>query len=119
LLAITPVLAFFRVAKVLEDATNYSLQNTATQVLWLPTTREMKYKGKAAIDTFFVRFGDALAALTTFVGIQLLMLPARSFFALNAVLALGWLAAAVVVVREHRALLASRAAAAATSRRLG
>ena len=105
LLAVTPVLALFRVAKVLEDATNYSLQNTATQVLWLPTTREMKYKGKAAIDTFFVRFGDALAAATTFVGIQLLMLPARSFFALNAVLAVVWVAVGLVVVAEHRALV--------------
>jgi len=74
-------------------------------VLWLPTTREMKYKGKAAIDTFFVRFGDALAAATTFVGIQLLTLPARSFFALNAVLAVVWLAVGLVVVAEHRALV--------------
>jgi AAA family ATP:ADP antiporter len=106
MLAVLPALALFRVTKVLEDSTNYSLFNTATQVLWLPTTWEMKYKGKAAIDTFFVRFGDTLAALTTFVGIQLFTLPARQFFALNAVLALGWLAAAAVVVRENRALLA-------------
>jgi len=104
-LVVAPVLALFRIAKVLEDATNYSLHNTAMQVLWLPTTREMKYKGKAAIDTFFVRFGDALAAATTFVGIQLLTLPAREFFALNAVLSVGWAAAALVVIHEHRALV--------------
>jgi AAA family ATP:ADP antiporter len=103
-LAAVPVLLLFRLAKIAEDSTNYSLQNTATQVLWLPTTREMKYRGKAAIDTFFVRFGDALAALTTFVGVQWLMLSARYFFVLNACLALGWLAAALLVVREHRAL---------------
>jgi ATP:ADP antiporter, AAA family len=107
-LAVMPVLALFRVTKVLEDSTNYSFFNTATQVLWLPTTREMKYKGKAAIDTFFARFGDALAALTTFVGIQLLTLPARHFFALNAILALAWLAAAAVVVRENRAFATRR-----------
>jgi ATP:ADP antiporter, AAA family len=107
LLVVAPVLALFRITKVLEDATNYSLHNTATQVLWLPTTREMKYKGKAAIDTFFVRLGDALAALTTFVGIQVLMVPAKEFFTLNTVLAFAWLAAALVVVREHGALVAA------------
>ena len=64
----------------------------------------MKYRGKAAIDTLFVRLGDALAALTTFVGIQWLMLPARDFFVLNACLTLVWLMTGMVVVREHRAL---------------
>jgi AAA family ATP:ADP antiporter len=103
-LAAVPVLLLFRLAKIAEDSTTYSLHNTATQVLWLPTSREMKYRGKAAIDTLFVRLGDALAALTTFVGIQWLTLPARYFFALNGCLAIGWLTAAFVVVREHRAL---------------
>jgi AAA family ATP:ADP antiporter len=103
-LAAFPLLVLFRLTKIAEDSTSYSLHNTATQVLWLPTTREMKYRAKAAIDTLFVRLGDALAALTTFVGIQWLMLPARDFFVLNACLTLGWLAAALVVVREHRAL---------------
>ena len=107
LLVVAPVLALFRITKVIEDATNYSLHNTATQVLWLPTTREMKYKGKAAIDTFFVRLGDALAALTTFVGIQLLTVPAKEFFTLNTMLAFAWLAAALVVVREHDVLVAA------------
>ncbi len=110
LLVVAPVLALFRITKVIEDATNYSLHNTATQVLWLPTTREMKYKGKAAIDTFFVRLGDALAALTTFVGIQLLTVPAKEFFTLNTVLAFAWLAAALVVVREHDVLVAASGA---------
>jgi ATP:ADP antiporter, AAA family len=103
-LAAVPLLALFRLTKIAEDSTSYSLHNTATQILWLPTTREMKYRGKAAIDTLFVRLGDALAALTTFVGIQWLMLPARDFFVLNALLTLGWLMAALVVVREHHAL---------------
>jgi AAA family ATP:ADP antiporter len=103
-LAAAPILLLFRLAKIAEDSTTYSLHNTATQVLWLPTTREMKYRGKAAIDTFFVRLGDALAALTTFVGIQWLILPARDFFVLNACLALAWLVVAVIAVYEHRAL---------------
>jgi ATP:ADP antiporter, AAA family len=121
-LAVFPLLALFRLAKIAEDSTTYSLQNTAMQVLWLPTTREMKYKGKAAIDTFFVRFGDALAALTTFLAIQVFALPPRQFFALNSILAFVWFAIAVIVVHENRTLVEApsrlppgRAAAAASA----
>jgi hypothetical protein len=35
------------------------VQNTVRQALFLPTTREHKYKAKQAIDTFFWRAGDA------------------------------------------------------------
>ncbi len=62
IIAFFPILAFVRWAKVVENSTDYSLQNTARQALFLPTTREEKYKAKAAIDTFFVRFGDVLSA---------------------------------------------------------
>ena len=104
LLAILPLLGLFRIAKIAEDATTYSLHNTALQVLWLPTTREMKYKGKAAVDTFFVRMGDGLAAATTFVGVQFLLLPASQFFAFNSILVVAWIFAAIVVVRERHRL---------------
>jgi AAA family ATP:ADP antiporter len=40
-------------------------------LLWLPTTREEKYAGKQAIDTFFVRFGDMISAGVVFVGTQM------------------------------------------------
>ena len=54
--------------KVAENATDYSLMNTAKQMLWLPTTREQKYTAKQAIDTFFVRSGDLVAAGLVFLG---------------------------------------------------
>jgi ATP:ADP antiporter, AAA family len=104
LLAIAPTLALFRLVKIGEEGLSYSFQNTAFQVLWLPTTREMKYQGKAAIDTLFVRFGDGLAALTTFLAVQVFALPVREFFALNAVLAIAWTAAAIVAAHGHSAL---------------
>jgi AAA family ATP:ADP antiporter len=40
MLAAFPILALFRLTKIAEDSTSYSLHNTATQVLWLPTTRD-------------------------------------------------------------------------------
>ena len=42
--------------------------NTTKAALFLRTSREEKYKAKAAIDIFFVRGGDALSALAVFVG---------------------------------------------------
>jgi AAA family ATP:ADP antiporter len=61
-------LAITRWSKTAENATDYSAMNTAKQMLWLPTTREEKYSAKQAIDTFFVRGGDLLAAGVVFVG---------------------------------------------------
>jgi ATP/ADP translocase len=73
-LAIAPFLAVVRVAKTLENATDYSLQNTVKQALFLPAAREVKYKAKAAIDTFFMRLGDVVqagvVALGTAAGLQ-------------------------------------------------
>ena len=55
IIAVAPLLAVVRVGKILENSTDYSIQNTLRQALFLPTTREAKYKAKAAIDTFFTR----------------------------------------------------------------
>jgi len=61
-LAVAPVLLVVRWTKTLENSTDYSIMNTVRQALWLPTTREAKYKAKAAIDTFCWRGGDVLQA---------------------------------------------------------
>jgi AAA family ATP:ADP antiporter len=103
-MAMVPILLVVQIMKTAENSTAYSINNTARQVLWLPTTAEMKYKAKPAIETFFVRFGDGLAAVTILVGVHLFALSTRSFFLVNAVLVVGWLLIALVVAREHRRL---------------
>ena len=47
-----PVLAVVRWAKTAENATDYSLNNTVRNMLFLPCTRDQKYGGKQAIDSF-------------------------------------------------------------------
>ena len=101
--AALPVLSYIRFAKVAENATNYSLQNTVHQTLFLPTSREAKYKAKAAIDTFFVRAGDVLAAVFVFAGTKL-ALEAGDFARVNIGLALVWIALAFAIVRRNKAL---------------
>lgn len=100
-MALVPILAVVRIMKIAENATDYSINNTARQVLWLPTSVEMKYRAKPAIDTFFVRGGDGLAAATVLVGVQLLDLTTQGFFAFNFILGLLWLGLAALVVRDH------------------
>jgi ATP:ADP antiporter, AAA family len=102
LIAMGVPLAIIRWAKTAENATDYSIMNTARALLWLPTTREEKYKAKQAADTFFVRIGDLLSAGLVFVGVNHLQLGVRSFALVNLMLVLGWLALAVLVLREHR-----------------
>jgi AAA family ATP:ADP antiporter len=105
LAAFYPVLAIIRAVKIAENSTDYSLQNTVRQVLFLPTTRDQKYKAKQAIDTFFQRGGDVLSAVTVFVGSALLALSTQQFAMINIVLVAAWLAIAWMIAREHRRLV--------------
>ena len=102
--AIFPVLAMIRGVKIAENSTDYSLQNTVRQILFLPVTREEKYKAKQAIDTVFQRGGDVMSALTVFVGTTLLALTTRQFALVNIVLVLVWLLIAWLIAREYRRL---------------
>ncbi len=104
LLAFFPILAVVRWAKTAENATDYSLQNTVRQILFLPTTREQKYKAKQAIDGFFVRAGDVLSALLVYVGLNLLTFGTADFAVFNMVLVLAWIVLSVLIARHNRQL---------------
>jgi AAA family ATP:ADP antiporter len=97
-------LAIIRAGKIAENGTDYSLQNTVRQSLFLPTDRAVKYKAKAAIDTFFVRAGDLLAAIVVGFGIHQLDLGIRGLAFVNAGLVLVWFAIAAGIARRHREL---------------
>ena len=84
--------------KTAENATDYSIMNTARQLLWLPTTREEKYKAKQAIDTFFVRGGDVLSAGVVYVGPRVLHLTIEQFATVNIVLTVVWLGVALMIL---------------------
>ncbi len=102
LLALYPVLEVVRWAKTAENATEYSLNNTVRSVLFLPTTREEKYKAKQTIDTFFVRSGDVLSAVLVYLGTSWLLLTTEQFAMFNLVLVTVWLILAVFIGLEYR-----------------
>jgi AAA family ATP:ADP antiporter len=100
-----PALVIITGAKTMENSTDYSLHNTVRHTLFLPTSRDSKYKAKAAVDTFFLRAGDLLAAATVFAGVHLLALSLRQFAVANVVLIGGWLLVVTVLSRKYRGLV--------------
>ena len=91
----------FRYLKTAENATDYSIMNTAKATLWLPTTHEEKFQAKQAVDTFFVRIGDVLAAGLVYVG-GLLAFGTTDFAKVNVVVLIVWLVVAALVLRRYR-----------------
>src|SRR6185503_15432010 len=103
-MAFVPVLSFIRGAKLAENSLDYSLQNTTRNALYLPTSREAKYKAKQANDTFFVRFGDVLSAGLVFAGTTWLGFAPREFALVNVALIAVWLILAVAIGRYFKRL---------------
>ena len=100
-----PVLGVVRWGKTAENATDYSLQSTIKQVLYLPTTRTEKYKAKQAIDTFFVRAGDLCSAGLVLAGTHLWSFGVREFAVATIVLCVAWLALSVRLGKRFRTLV--------------
>jgi AAA family ATP:ADP antiporter len=101
ILAFAPILALVRTVKIAENATDYSLQNTVRNVLFLPTSRDQKYKAKQVIDSFFWRAGDVLSAVLVYVGVTLLGFGVTGFARVNLVLAGVWVLLALAIGREY------------------
>ena len=88
--------------KVADNSLDYSLGNTTKQALWLPTSREAKYKAKQAVDSFFVRMGDVLQAGARVCRRAAGASPCPAFAAVNIALVGGWLGVVTLLNRELR-----------------
>lgn len=91
-----PSIGLMSALKIADNSIDYSLGNTTKQALWLPTSREAKYKAKQAVDSFFVRMGDVLQAGVVFAG-ERLALAVPAFAAVNVALAGVWLGVVVML----------------------
>jgi len=109
LLAVVPLLGAVRVGKILENSTDYSLQNTARHALFLSTSREAKFKAKQAIDALCWRVGDLLQAGIVFVGVRLAF-GVRQFAALNELLVVLWIIVVIQIYREHKCRIVTKQA---------
>lgn len=101
-MAIAPILGLIKIMKVAENSSNYSVNNTARHMLWLPTTKEMLYQAKPTVDSLFVRLGDGFAALTILIGTRVVKLSNQEFIFINIALVLVWVALSVYLYNENR-----------------
>lgn len=104
LIVLFPVLWAIKIMKIMENATDYSINNTARHVIWLPLGAEIKFKAKPTVDSLLARFGDGLAALTILIGVNYLSMSVQNYFALNILLVAIWLWLTILIVKKHRLL---------------
>lgn len=105
LIALMPIFPVIRWVKTAENANDYSLNNTVRNMLFLPTTREQKYKAKQTIDSFFARLGDTFQAVVVFVGTTVFALSISGFALINMSIAVVWLVLAFFIGRRYKHLV--------------
>jgi len=105
-IAFIPIMSIILWAKTAENSIDYSLQNTVRHALFLPTTREEKYKAKQATDTFFVRAGDVLSAVLVYVGTTWCAFQTSQFALFCIGLVIVWFAMAVLIGIENKKMTA-------------
>jgi len=104
LIAFFPVFTLIRTIKILENSTDYSIQQTTRHALFLPVSQTEKYDGKTAIETFFWRFGDLINAAVVYSGTNWFSLSVNQFAAFNMIVALFWITLALRMGRSYREL---------------
>jgi AAA family ATP:ADP antiporter len=105
-IAFIPMMNIILWAKAAENSLDYSLQNTVRQALFLPTTREQKYKAKQATDTFFVRTGDVFSAVLVYIGTTWLAFQTSQFALFCIGFVIVWFVLAVLIGIENKKMTA-------------
>jgi AAA family ATP:ADP antiporter len=103
-LAAAPVLMVFVVFQVARRTLNFALVRPARENLYVPLSREDKYKAKSLIDTFVYRAGDQIGAWTH-AGLAAAGLGIAAIAASFLPLVAAWLALALWLGRRHRLLV--------------
>jgi len=104
---IVPLLPVIRLLKISENTTDYSINHTSRELLFLPVSEEEKYKAKFAIDTHFWRLGDMCSGLSVAIIVGALALGITAFAGLNIVLAIIWIIVVRKIAVRHKALVAT------------
>jgi ATP:ADP antiporter, AAA family len=103
-LAAAPVLMVFVAFQVARRTFNFALVRPARENLYVPLSREDKYKAKSLIDTFVYRVGDQIGAWTH-AGLAALGLGISAIAASAMPLAAIWLVLALWLGRRHARLI--------------
>ena len=103
---VAPVLLFGSLLNTVDSGFNYSINQSAREALYTPTSKAEKYQAKAFIDMFVMRFAKAVA-----VGLSLVITTWFTGFGsirwlslLTVVILLAWIQIARFAGREFRRL---------------
>ena len=102
-LGMAPTLAVLVAFQVARRATNFAIARPAREVLYIPLTREDKYKAKNFLDTAVYRLGDQAGAWAD-AGLAALGFGIAGLAVAAAPLAAAWLALALWLGRRHARL---------------
>ncbi|HVU49276.1 MAG TPA: Npt1/Npt2 family nucleotide transporter [Polyangia bacterium] len=108
--ALAPLLASVTAVKIGESTADYSLQSTIQHALFLPTSRDAKYKAQSAIDTVSKRLGDLGSTALIFLGTKAAF-GVRAFAVVNVIAGLVWMWLALQLCRRQLTMGAAPAAA--------
>jgi len=112
-LILVPMFWLAASAELYDGSMNYSLQQTAKEMLYLPMDRSIRYQIKPFIDMVVFRFGKGIAAIAGIVCLDWLGLNSRVLAYVCVPLIIGWLVLAVQLRHDYittiRNLLQARA----------
>lgn len=101
LFSFIPIFSVIYVIKIVEAATDYSIQGTAKHALFLPLDSHTTCHAKTTIDTFFWRFGDLIQAGVIYAGINHLNLDTPEFVVINLILSVICVGLVMSIGREY------------------
>ena len=112
--ALVPLLTAVTAVKVGEGTADYSLESTIQHALFLPTSRDAKYKAQSAIDTVSKRLGDLGSTALVFLGSHAAF-GVRSFAIANVATGVVWLWISLQLKRRQQAMVGGATAGVAPS----
>jgi ATP:ADP antiporter, AAA family len=99
----TPVLWIMFGSMLLVKALSYALNNPCKEIMYIPTSKDVKFKAKSVIDMFGGRSAKATGS-----GIKAMVTSTAAPIAYGAIISLGivgvWIAAALYVGRKNKSL---------------
>lgn len=97
-----PVLGVVFWVMVFAKGINYALGQPSKEQLYIPTSREAKYKSKAWVDTFGSRFAKASGSGIIGLHYSWLALPFLAISGINIVICVAWFFTAFYLGRKHK-----------------
>ncbi|HEX9652106.1 MAG TPA: Npt1/Npt2 family nucleotide transporter [bacterium] len=89
---IVPTLLFATMMSASDNSLNYSINQSAKEALYVPTSRDEKYKAKAFIDMFVQRFAKVIAVVVNLVVVAYVSIENVRWLSLVAILVIvAWI----------------------------